>query len=82
MRHVLPFLLPVMLGAMSPTTDRTPEQRQFDFVLGDWSVVRVRSRGLFISPDATVERVRRVLESRGWCPAETRHPVARVQKST
>lgn len=53
-----------------------------DFVLGDWSVVRVRSRGLFISPDATVERVRRVLESRGWCPAETRHPVARVQKST
>ena len=38
MRHVLPFLLPVMLGAMSPTTDRTPEQRQFDFWIGDWEV--------------------------------------------
>ena len=38
MRHVLPLILPVMLGAMSPTTDRTPEQRQFDFWIGDWEV--------------------------------------------
>ena len=33
MRHVLPLILPVMLGAMSPT-----EQRQFDFWIGDWEV--------------------------------------------
>lgn len=37
MRHVL-LLLPVMLGAMTPTTDRTPEQRHFDFWVGDWDV--------------------------------------------
>lgn len=37
-----------------------------DFMLADWSVIRVRSRGLFVAPEQTVARVRRVLEQRGW----------------
>lgn len=40
-----------------------------DFVHADWSVVRVRSRGLFVTPQQTVERVRRALALRGWTPS-------------
>lgn len=37
-----------------------------DFVHAGWSVVRVRSRGLFVTTGATAARVERALRSHGW----------------
>ena len=37
-----------------------------DFAGADWSVVRVRSRGLFVTPDDTVARIERALRRGGW----------------
>ncbi|MEP6480064.1 MAG: hypothetical protein ABJB03_11770 [Rhodoglobus sp.] len=39
-----------------------------DFVLAGQRVVRVRKRGLFVAPDATVARVRGALSAAGWSP--------------
>jgi hypothetical protein len=39
-----------------------------DFAQERWAVVRVRSRGLFVTPEDTVRRVERGLRSRGWRP--------------
>lgn len=39
-----------------------------DFVHAGQRVVRVRKHGLFVTPDATVSRVRRTLGSAGWSP--------------
>jgi len=36
------------------------------FIAADWRVVRVRAGGLFVTPEATVQRVRRALHSGGW----------------
>ncbi|MFC4222750.1 DUF559 domain-containing protein [Lysinibacter cavernae] len=38
------------------------------YTLSDWSVLRVRAAGLFISPEATIRHVREVLKARGWHP--------------
>ncbi|MCU1440887.1 MAG: hypothetical protein JWP85_1884 [Rhodoglobus sp.] len=32
----------------------------------DWRVIRVRGSGILVSPDTTVDRVRRALERAGW----------------
>ena len=45
MSGVLSLLLPVILGAMSPP-DRMPEQRQFDFWVGDWEVLDAKGQRL------------------------------------
>lgn len=37
MRQAFALLLPIVLGAGSPT-ERSPEQRQFDFWVGEWEV--------------------------------------------
>jgi very-short-patch-repair endonuclease len=38
------------------------------FIAAGWKVVRVRKRGLFVSPQGTVARVTEALESQGWRP--------------
>ena len=38
------------------------------FIAADWRVVKVRAGGLFATPEATVQRVRKALHAGGWTP--------------
>ncbi len=43
-------------------------------VAAGWRVVRVRSRGLFVTPIDTIARVREALDAGGWHPTRTSRP--------
>jgi hypothetical protein len=45
-----------------------------DFVAADWRVVRVRKRGLFVTPLDTVSRVESALHAGGWRPHASSRP--------